>query len=67
MWSALGFPFGFNCVDAVRWAGYSVNVFALPVEETPQNFGITLTKIYLGPFEDDTDIFYSDNGWFFSY
>ena len=52
-WSATGF----NCVSAARDAGYFGGVHALPWDMTPQNFGVTLVRMYPGPFEDDTDIF----------
>jgi hypothetical protein len=50
---------GNNCANAARNAGRNSGV-ALPLDNTPQNFGVTLvTKMYPGPFWDDTDIFYS--------
>jgi hypothetical protein len=60
-WSATGY----NCVSAVRTAGFQADVFGLPSDCSPQNFGITLIGMYpgpgqvLGPFIDTTDIFYS--------
>jgi hypothetical protein len=49
----------FNCVGAARGAGFAADVFALPWDESPQNFGVTLVQMYPGPFDDETDTFYS--------
>jgi hypothetical protein len=55
----------FNCVGAARGAGFTADVFGLPWDETPQNFGVTLIGIYpapgqnMLPFIDTTDVFYS--------
>jgi hypothetical protein len=56
---------GFNCVDAARGAGFAADLFGLPWDTSPQNFGVTLIEMYpapglvIGPFDDETDIFYS--------
>lgn len=55
----------FNCVGAARGAGFAADVFGLPWDESPQNFGVTLIEMYpapgqtIGPFIDTTDVFYS--------
>jgi hypothetical protein len=55
----------FNCVGAARGAGFAADVFGLPGDESPQNFGVTLIEMYpapgqtIGPFIDTTDVFYS--------
>jgi hypothetical protein len=55
----------FNCVGAVRGAGFAADVFGLPWDESPQNFGVTLMEMYsapgqtVGPFIDTADVFYS--------
>jgi hypothetical protein len=49
-WSATGY----NCVSAARGAGFASDVFGLPWDMTPQNFGVSLVLMYPGPFEDDT-------------
>jgi hypothetical protein len=59
-WSATGY----NCVSAARGAGFAADVFGLPGDTSPQNFGITLMQMYSpilssDPFDDEIDIFYS--------
>jgi hypothetical protein len=55
----------FNCVGAAIGAGFAADVFGLPWDMTPQNFGVTLIEMYpapgqiIGPFIDTADIFYS--------
>jgi hypothetical protein len=54
----------FNCVGAVRGAGFAADVFGLPWDESPQNFGVTLIQMYppilsSDPFDDEVDVFYS--------
>lgn len=55
----------FNCVGAARGAGFAADVFGLPWDESPQNFGVTLIEMYpapgqtVGPFIDTNDVFYS--------
>lgn len=55
----------FNCVGAARGAGYAADIFGLPGDESPQNFGVTLIEMYpapgqiIGPFIDANDVFYS--------
>jgi hypothetical protein len=55
----------FNCVGAARGAGFAADVFGLPWDESPQNFGVTLIEMYpapgqiIGPFIDTSDVFYS--------
>jgi hypothetical protein len=55
----------FNCVGAARGAGFAADVFGLPWDESPQNFGVTLIEMYpapgqiIGPFIDTNDVFYS--------
>lgn len=55
----------FNCVGAARGAGFTADVFGLPWDESPQNFGVTLIEMYpapgqtVGPFIDTNDVFYS--------
>jgi len=61
MWCATSY----NCVGAARGAGFDADIFGLPWDTTPQNFGVTLIEMYpapglvIGPFDDETDIFYS--------
>jgi len=61
MWSATGY----NCVSATRSAGFAADVFGLPSDTSPQNFGVTLIEMYpapgqvMGPFIDINDVFYS--------
>lgn len=56
---------GYNCVSAARDAGFTADIFGLPWDMTPQNFGVTLIQMYpgpglnIGPFIDNNDIFYS--------
>jgi hypothetical protein len=56
---------GYNCVSAAREAGFRADVFGLPGDTSPQNFGVTLIEMYpapgqiIGPFIDTSDIFYS--------
>jgi hypothetical protein len=56
---------GYNCVSAAREAGFRADVFGLPWDTSPQNFGVTIVEMYpapgeiIGPFIDTTDIFYS--------
>jgi hypothetical protein len=56
---------GFNCVGAARGAGFAADVFGLPWDESPQNFGVTLIEMYpapgqiIGPFIDTNDTFFS--------
>lgn len=54
-WSATGY----NCVSAARGAGYFSGVHDLPGDMSSQNFGVTLTLIYLGAWLDTTDFYYS--------
>jgi hypothetical protein len=59
---------GFNCVSAARYAGYVSGVHVLPWDQSPQNFGVTLIRMYPpilsnDPFDDGVDIFYSPNLW----
>ena len=55
----------FNCVGATRGAGFATDVFGLPWDESPQNFGVMLIQMYpapgqaVGPFIDTSDVFYS--------
>ncbi len=55
----------FNCVGAARCAGFEADIFGLPEDESPQNFGVTLIEMYpapsqiIGPFIDISDVFYS--------
>jgi hypothetical protein len=54
---------GYNCVSAARAAGNSSGVHRLPWDMTPQNFGVTLIRMYPPTFSsdlwvDDADIFY---------
>jgi hypothetical protein len=55
----------FNCVGAACGAGFEADIFGLPWDMTPQNFGVTLIEMYpapgliIGPFNDTNDIFYS--------
>jgi hypothetical protein len=56
---------GYNCVSAARNAGFAADVYGLPSDTSPQNFGVTLIEMYpapglvIGPFYDTNDIFYS--------
>jgi hypothetical protein len=56
---------GYNCVSAAREAGFNSDVFGLPSDTSPQNFGVTLITMYAapglvtGPFYDTNDVFYS--------
>jgi hypothetical protein len=55
----------FNCVGAARGAGFEADIFGLPWDESPQNFGVTLIEMYpapgqvIGPFIDTNDVFSS--------
>ena len=49
----------FACVGAGRAAGFAADVYALPADSSPQNFGVKLIEMYAGPFDDETDTFYS--------
>ena len=39
----------FSCVGAARAAGFTVDIFGLPWDTTPQNFGVTLIQMYPAP------------------
>ena len=60
-WSVISY----NCVSAVRSAGFAADIFALPEDSSPQNFAVTLIGMYpapgmiIGPFLDTNDVFYS--------
>jgi hypothetical protein len=56
---------GINCVALTVFAGNAAGIWALPADQSPQNFGVTLIEMYpapgqiIGPFDDETNIFYS--------